>query len=198
MNKWLLVYVGFLIAFLAPHFISIVARQAWPLWVKRIAALVLVVPFVAMMGYALARPLPFGSNVPEPLVDGFLVLCLAWTLFGATRDWPRAGGRPELSKDVRVLVDAAVAAAELQLGLTAMKRLERPNPPGGVYSHHLARYSDGTWLEWLNPTDEKGEPNFSFYALYSNNKALVRVLAKALAPSCNVERTDRPLWRGDE
>lgn len=131
MNKWLLVYVGFLIAFLAPHFISIVARQAWPLWVKRIAALVLVVPFVAMMGYALARPLPFGSNVPEPLVDGFLVLCLAWTLFGATRDWPRAGGRPELSKDVRVLVDTAVAAAELQLGLTAMKRLERPNPPGG-------------------------------------------------------------------
>lgn len=198
MNKCLLVYVGFLIAFLAPHFISIVARQAWPLWVKRIAALVLVVPFVAMMGYALARPLPFGSNVPEPLVDGFLVLYLAWTLFGATREWPRAGGQPEPIKDIRALLSTTIPAAESQLGLTVVERSERRHPPEGVYSHYLTRYSDGTWLEWLNPTDEKGEPIFSFYALYSNNKALVRVLAKALAPSCNVERTDRPLWRGDE
>lgn len=197
-NRWLLIYVGFLIVFLAPMFISVVARQAWPLMVKRIAALMLVMPFVAMMTYALARPLPFGSSVPEFLVDGLLVLFLVWTLFGVIHDWPRAGGRPEPIKDVRALLDTTIPAAESQLGLTVVERLERRHPPEGVYSHYLTRYTDGTWLEWLNPTDEKGEPNFSFYALYSNNKALVRVLAKALAPHCNVERTDRPLWRTEE
>lgn len=197
MNKWLLVYIGFLIAFLAPHFIPVVARQAWPLWAKRLVALVLVMPFVAMIGYALIRPLPFGNSIPEPLIDGFLVLFLVWTLFGIIRDWPRTSQWPKPPKDARALVDAAIATAELQLGLTAVERLERQHPPEGVYSHHLTRYSDGTWLEWLNPADETGEPNFAFYALYSNNKALVRALTKALAPHCNVERTDRPLWQGD-
>lgn len=195
MNKWLLAYLGLLLAFLAPHFISIVARQAWPLWAKRVAVLVLVVPFVAMIGYVLVKPLPFGSNVPEPLVDGFLVLFLVWTLFGVFRDWVHTGGRPEPIKDVRGLVDTAVTAAELQLGLTVVERLECQHPPEGVYSHYFTRYSDGTWLEWLNPTDERGDPDFSLFAIYSNNKALVRILAKVLSPPCNVEHTNQPLWR---
>ncbi len=198
MNRWLLFYVGFLIVFLAPMYISVVGRQAWSLWAKRIATLALIAPFIAMMVYGLTRPLPLGSSIPEPLVKGLLALYLAYTLFEVFHNWPRTGGPAESLKDVRSLVEAAIAAAESQLGLTAIERLARPNPPEGVYSHYLVRYADGTWLEWLNPTDEKGRPNFAFYALYSNHKALVRVLTTALAPHCNVERTDRPLWRGEE
>ncbi len=184
--------------FIAPSFVTVVSRQSWALWLKRIVALGLIMPLLAVTIYVIAMPLPVGSNVPEPLVDGFFVLYLAWTLFGATHNWPRAGGRLAPLKDVRALMSTTIPAAESQLGLTVAERLERQHPPEGVYSHHLTRYADGTWLEWLNPTDEKGEPNFSFYALYSNNKALVRVLVKALASSCNVERIDRPLWSGEE
>lgn len=184
--------------FMAPTFIIVVNRQPWSLELKRIVAGGLIVPLLGLAMYLMYKPIPAGSSVPEGIVKGIIILGVLWEVSMMVSNWPRAGGRPQSIKDIRALLSTTIPAAESQLSLTVAERSERRHPPEGVYSHYLTRYADGTWLEWLNPTDEKGEPNFSFYALYSNNKALVRVLAKALAPHCNVEHIDRPLWRTEE
>ncbi len=195
--SWLLTVAGVILAFLAPMFVEVVGRRPWPISIKRAVAVMLVVPFVAVLTHAIVTPWQGGAL--EILGKGILMLWLTLTLSSTWRNWPRVGGRADAirlvpTNEVRVLLDIAIADAESKLGLTAMRRLQIADPSEGLHGYHLIEYTDGTWLEWLNPTTKKGMPDFSIYSVQSNNKALVRLLTKSLEPHCNVEWAARPLW----
>ncbi|MCX7683015.1 MAG: hypothetical protein N2508_13800 [Anaerolineae bacterium] len=189
----LLIFVWAVTALLAPQFIESVARGKGPLWQKRAISTTLVILHLSFMVYALTQLTVL--TLTSILAGGAVVLWMVFSLYVAMRDWPREAGVKVPSRDMRAMVSSAIAHAETQLQLSPVECLERHRPLEGVYSHHFTRYSDGTWLEWLNPTDERGDPDFSMFAIYSNNQALVRVLAEVLSPPCNVERTEQPLWR---
>lgn len=190
----LLIFVWAVTALLAPQFIESVARGKGSLWQKRAISTGLVILHLSFMVYVLTR-LTVLSLMSSILVGGALVLWMVFSLYVTIRDWPREAGVKAPPGDIRAMVSAAIANAEAELRLSPVERLEQYRPLEGVYRHHFTRYGDGTWLEWLNPTDERGDPDFSLFAIYSNNKALVRILAKVLSPPCNVEHTNQPLWR---
>jgi len=196
--SWLLIVAGVILAFLAPMFVEVVGRQSWPLRIKRAVAMVLVVPFVTVLTLAIVTPAQGGAL--EILGKGILILWLTLTLSSTWHNWSRVNDqagviRAASKNDVRGLLDTAIADVESQLGLTAMRRFQIADPSEGAHSYHLVEYSDGTWVEWLNPTTEEGMPDFSIYSVQSNNKAVVRLLTKKLEPYCNVEWVARPLWQ---
>lgn len=192
MERFLIV-LFFFFAIPAPWWLPSIKDTKWPLRVKQAIALVLMVLFAGVMTWMLVSEIKGNPY----LVAGLKVLILAVFLIGlvaAYNSWPR---QEEVEKvtDVREKVQKAIKATEERLGLSPFERLEELNPREGVYSHTLVRYADGSWLEWLNPTNEKGIPDFSYFAVYSNNRQIVKVLSQLVGRYCNVEQQDKPLWR---
>ncbi len=188
-----LIAVLLITVLVAPQFVDVVARQAWPTPRKKAVALVLVGVFTATVAWGFVSA-PRRDPLWLRVADIVLVAYLSWGLFTAYRDWPGRRGRDGKAVDARENLSRAISSMEVWLGLSVTERLEREKPEEGVYSHSFVRYSDGSWLEWLNPTDEKGEPDFGYYAVYSNNQRIVSFLSHLVGEYCNVERTKKPLW----
>lgn len=191
--KTLLTAILLILALAAPQYVDVVARQKRPMTTKRLAATALILTFTAIVVWAF---LSFPNRDPLWLrmADVVLVAYLSWGLFTAYRDWPSRRGSEGIVVDGREILSRAISAMESWLSLLATERLEKQRPEEGVYSHSFVRYSDGSWLEWLNPTAEKGEPDFGYYAVYSNNQQIVSFLSHLVGEFCNVERTNKPLW----
>lgn len=192
MKALLITFVLILVA-LAPQFVDVVARQAWPMAIRKVAASALVLVFAGTVVYAFLsaeRRDPVWLRATDIVVAAFL----AWGLFTAYRDWPSKRKPDSAVGDKQENVSRAIAAMELWLGLSATERLEKQKPEQGVWNHRFVHYSDGSWVEWLYPMDEKGEPDFSYCAVYSNRQDIVAFLSDLIGGHSNVERTDKPLW----
>lgn len=191
----LLIVLLLVIALPGPWWMSLVTRNVdWPIRAKQVLALVLVGLFTGLLLWILISKM----RGDRSLVMGLKLLVLIYFIIGlntAYNSWPRKEKKTERLNDIRDMLESTIEDTERRLRLAAVERLEQLNPRTGIYSHHFVLYTDGAWLEWLNPTNEDGTPDFSVYAVYSNNQAMVNLLAKALPSSCNVERTDRPLWK---
>lgn len=177
-----------------PWWLSLISRNVdWPVRAKQVVALIFMGLFTGLMAWILFSEIRGNRG----LVVGVKVFVLGYFLIGlytAYNGWPRGGRPAERVIDIRTTLEEAIKDMEDRLRLSSVERLEHLNPREGTYSHHLVRYADGSWLEWLNPTNEDGTPDFSLYAVYSNNRDIVKLLAEALSPPCSVERTDQPLW----
>ncbi len=189
-----LITLLFVVAIPGPWWVILIsANFDWPVRAKQAVALLFMGLFTGLMAWILFSEI----RGDRGLVMGVKVFVLGYFLIGlytAYNGWPRGGRPTERVTDIRTTLEEAIEDMEDPMRLSSGERLEHLNPREGTYSHHLVRYADGSWLEWLNPINEDGTPDVSVFAVYSNNRAMVKLLAKALSPSCNVERTDHPLW----
>jgi len=152
--------------------------------------------YAGSLGWILLLPGKKGESWVLLLSDILLGGFLLFGLFLFYRFWPHEQTATSPKRDVRELVECAVADAENELKLPVLERLDRQGSEEGVYAHHLTRYADGSWLERLFPAEvATGVPDFSFCAVYSNNRDLVNSLVRRIGGYCNVEQTKRPLWK---
>jgi len=137
----------------------------------------------------------------EPIAVVLVRLLIpAWSLWGLLVIyfyWREIRGTDLEVTDLVATLQKAIDTTEEDLELSSIEHLEKLRPIEGVYHHTLIRYADGTWLEWMNPTDEKGVPDQSYFAVYSNNSRVVKRLVQLVGRYCNIEQQKKPLWQYD-
>lgn len=181
------------IAVISPWLVQLIPA-AWPRNTKKIAVYLIAGLFSGMMIWI------FLAVKGEPAVIVLIrVLVPAYSLFGLLvlhGYWQHDVKNADVGMvDVVEALQKAIDTTEKDLKLSPIEHLEKLRPVEGVYRLTLVRYADGTWLEWVNPTDEKGVPDQSYFAVYSNNSRVVKRLVQLVGRYCNIEQQKKPLWQ---